>query len=325
MDRRSFLRNSAAAGALLAMGLQGAVAQDVYPNKPVRVIVPYSAGGGADTLCRLLFGKLAEELGQQFIVDNRGGGAGTIGALVVAKAPADGYTILYDATAFSVNPSLFPRLAYNPRKDFQPVFQAGVMPLLLLVNPTVKANNAADVIAIGKATPGGLDWASAGNGSIQHLALALFSKMSKIEVSHVPFKGGAPALNDVVAGHVKYYFSNTAAASSHVKAGSVRAVAHTGQGRLANFPALAPVSDTLPGFEAYEWNGVFVPKGTPKAIVDRLNAGLNKVIKDPGIAERLAALSIQTKQNTPAEFDAFVGAEIEKWGKVVKEANIKLD
>lgn len=325
MDRRTFLKIGAATGGIAAFGLEGAWAQPAYPSKPVRVIVPYAVGGGADNICRLLFGKLSEQLGQQFIIDNRAGGGGTIGATAVAKAPADGYTILYDATAFSVNPFLFPRLQYDARKDFQPVFLAGELPLLLLTNPTVKAANVADVIATAKNTPDGLDWASAGNGSIQHLALALFGKMAGIKLTHVPYKGGAPALTDLMAGHVKYYFSNTAAASNHVKSGAVRALAHTGKGRLANFPQLPPVSSTLPGFEAYEWNGVFVPNGTPQNIINVLNAGLNKVIQDPSVVERLAALSVQTRPNSPAEFSAFVNAEMDKWSKVVRESNIKLD
>jgi tripartite-type tricarboxylate transporter receptor subunit TctC len=300
-------------------------AQAAYPSKAVRVIVPYSAGGGADTLARTIFGKVSEKLGQQFIIDNRPGGGGTIGAAVVAKAPADGYTILYDATAFSVNPTLFPKLPYDPKKDFQPVFLAGLLPLLLVVNPTVKANSVADVIALGKASKDGLEWASAGNGSVQHLALELLEKQSGVKLNHVPYKGGAPALTDLVAGHVKFYFSNTAASNSYVKAGTIRALAHTGKGRLQTLPDLPAVADTLPGFEAYEWNGVFVPAGTPPAIVTQLNAVLNEVLRDPAVRDRFAQLAVQSRPNTPAEFASFVSAETEKWGKIVREGNIKPD
>jgi tripartite-type tricarboxylate transporter receptor subunit TctC len=268
---------------------------------------------------------MSEKLGQQFIIDNRPGGGGTIGTAVVAKAAPDGYTILYDATAFSVNPALFPKLPYDPRKDFQPVFLVGLLPLLLVVNPSVNARSVADVIALGKAAPDGLPWASAGNGSVQHLALELFEKQSGVKLSHVPYKGGAPALTDIVAGHVKYYFSNTAASTSFVKAGTIRPVAHTGRGRLAAFPDLPPVADTLAGFEAYEWNGVFVPAGTPQPIITQLNTALNDVLRDPAVKERFAQLTVQTRPNTPAEFATFVNVETEKWSKVVRDGNIKPD
>jgi tripartite-type tricarboxylate transporter receptor subunit TctC len=321
--RTTLARLATLAAASLLPSVEGR-AQATYPNKPVRVIVPYSAGGGADTLARTIFGKLSEKLGQQFIIDNRPGGGGTIGAAVVAKAAPDGYTILYDATAFSVNPTLFAK-PYDTRKDFQPVFLVGLLPLLLVVNPSVKANGVNDVIAVGKATKDGLEWASAGNGSVQHLALELFEKQAGVKLNHVPYKGGAPALTDLVAGHVKYYFSNTAASTSYVKAGTIRPVAHTGKGRLASFPELPAVAETLPGFEAYEWNGVFVPSGTPAAIVTQLNTVLNEVLRDSAIRERFAQLTVQSRPNTPAEFAAFVNAETEKWGKVVRDGNIKPD
>jgi tripartite-type tricarboxylate transporter receptor subunit TctC len=213
VSRRGFLKLSIAAAGIAALPCNAGWAQS-YPAKPVRVIVPYAAGGGADTLCRTVFGKLSEDFGQQFIVDNRGGAGGTIGAAAVAKSPADGYTILYDATAYSVNPSLLANLPYDPRKDFQPVFLVGVLPLLLLVHPSVNAKTVAEVIAIAKSTPEGINWASAGNGSLQHLALELFRSMADVKLNHGPYKGGAPALTDLTGGHIKFYFSNTAASSS---------------------------------------------------------------------------------------------------------------
>jgi tripartite-type tricarboxylate transporter receptor subunit TctC len=322
--RTALARLATLAAASLLPSAEGR-AQATYPNKPVRVVVPYSAGGGADTLARTVFGKLSEKLGQQFIIDNRPGGGGTIGAAVVAKAPPDGYTILYDATAFSVNPTLFSKLPYDTRKEFQPVFLVGLLPLLLVVNPSVKASSVNDVIAVGKATKDGLEWASAGNGSVQHLALELFEKQAGVKLNHVPYKGGAPALTDLVAGHVKYYFSNTAASTSYVKAGTIRPLAHTGKGKLASFPELPAVAETLPGFEAYEWNGVFFPSGTPPAIVAQLNTALNEALRDPAVRERFAQLTVQSRPNTPAEFAAFVNAETEKWGKVVRDGNIKPD
>jgi tripartite-type tricarboxylate transporter receptor subunit TctC len=313
---------SAAAQPLFLITRSGS-AQD-YPGKPVKVIVPYPPGGGADTVSRILFTRLSEAFGQQFVIDNRGGAGGTIGAAIAAKAERDGYTILYDATAFSVNPSLYPRLPYDTNKDFQPVFLASLVANLLVVNPSVAAHTVNDVIEIAKAAPGGLDWASSGNGTVQHLCLEMFRLRTGVKLNHIPYRGGGPALNDVIAGQVKFFFSNGAASIGHVESGALRAIAHTGRGRLRTLPGVPAVADTLPGFEAYEWNGVFVPAGTPAAIMHKLNAGLNATLRHPDVIERFAALNVEFRENTPEEFGAFVRAEMEKWGRVVREANIKL-
>src|SRR5918998_1916165 len=324
LTRRRLLAGSAAALAAPVMLSGLARAQDTYPNRPVKVLVPYSPGGGADTVSRILFAKLSEMWGQQFVIDNRGGGGGTIGAAVVAKAERDGYTILYDATAFSVNPSLYARLNYDTEKDFQPVFLASLVTNFLLVNKEVEAKTVADVIAIAKAAPGGLDWASSGNGSVQHLCLEMFRHMTGAKLNHIPYRGGGPALNDLIAGQVKFFFSNASSSMGHVQGGTLKAIAHTGKGRLATLPDLPAVSETLPSFEAYEWNGVFVPSGTAPEIVQKLNSGLNAVLRDPMVGDRLKQLNVEFRQNTPEEFRAFVAAEIEKWGRIVREANIKL-
>ena len=310
---------------LIACLACASAAAQTWPAKPVRVVVPYSAGGGADTVSRILFAKVAEDLGQAFVIENRAGGAGIIGPAFVAKAPADGYTILYHATAHSINPALVANLPYDTQNDFVPVFLAAQVPNLLVVYPPVPAKTVSDVIALAKSSPGGLDWASSGNGSVQHLALELFRAMTGVKLNHVPYKGGAPALNDMVGGHIKFFFSNASSSTPFVKSGQVRALAHTGRGRLAAFPELPPVSDSVPGFEAYEWNGVFVPAGTPAPVVSRLNAALNDALREPKIAERLAALSVQAKPNSPAEFAAFFKSELDKWGRVIREANIQLD
>ena len=323
VTRRRMLQVSAGALPPIA-GLAGAIAQSGYPARPVKVIVPYPPGGGADTVSRILFARLSEALGQQFVIDNRGGAGGTIGAAAAAKAERDGYTILYDATAFSVNPSLYPRLPYDTVDDFQPVFLASLVPNLLVVHPSVEARSVDDVIAIAKAAPGGLDWASSGNGTVQHLSLELFRMRAGIRLNHIPYRGGGPALNDLIGGQVKFYFSNGAASIGHVRGGALKAIAHTGRGRLGTLPDLPAMSETLPGFEAYEWNGVFVPKGTAPEIVRTLNAGLNATLRVPEVSERLRSLNVDFRENTPEEFRAFVAVEIEKWGRVVREANIKL-
>lgn len=310
---------------LLAVVPRMALAQAAWPSKPVRVVVPYSPGGGADAISRIYFGKLAADLGHPFAIDNRGGGAGTIGPSIVAKSAPDGYTILHDATAFSINPSLLPKLPYDSGKEFIPVFLAGVVPNLLVVNPAVPAKNVAEIIALAKATPNGLDWASSGNGSAQHLALEMFKRQAGIRLNHVPYKGGGPAIADLAGGHIRFFFSNAASSTPHVRAGTIRAVAHTGADRLAAFPDLAPVAETLPGFEAYEWNGVFLPAGTPREIVERLSAALNAAQRDAGVQHKLATLSVQSRQNTPAEFAQFVQAQTAQWTRVVREGNIRVE
>jgi tripartite-type tricarboxylate transporter receptor subunit TctC len=320
--RRSVLKG---AGAILAAPFIGtpARAQD-WPAKPVRVIVPYPPGGGADTVSRIFFAKLSETLGQQFIIDNRGGAGGTIAAAVAAKADPDGYTILYDATAFSVNPFLYSNLSFDYGKAFQPVFLASLVPNILVVTPSVAAKTVADVIALAKAAPDGIDFASSGNGTVQHLSLEMFRHMTGTKINHIPYRGGGPALNDVVGGQVKFFFSNGSASVGLVQSGKVRGIAHTGKGRLATLPDLPPVADTIPGFEAFEWNGVFVPTGTPAAIAQKLNAGLNAMLKEPAVTDRLDKLNVDYRPNTPEDFRAFVAAELERWSRVVKEASIKL-
>ena len=323
--RRVALKVCAGAAAVPLLGMVAATAAETdYPARPVRVIVPYPAGGGADTVSRILLAKLSDGLGQQFVIENRGGAGGTIGAAVAAKAERDGYTVLYDATAFSVNPSLYARLPYDTLNDFQPVFLASLVPNLLVVHPSVEAKTVEDVIAIAKAAPGGLDWASSGNGTVQHLSLELFRLRTGVKLNHIPYRGGGPALNDLIGGQVKFFFSNGAASIGHIQSGALRAIAHTGRGRLRTLPEIPAVSETLPGFEAYEWNGVFVPAGTPAPIVAKLNAGLNAVLRQQEVIDRLNALNVEFRENTPEEFRAFVKAEMQKWERVVREANITL-
>ena len=321
LTRRHLLKTSAA---MLAAGGGAARAQADWPNRPVKVIVVYPPAGGADTTARILFQKLSEMWGKSFVIDNRGGAGGTIGEAVAAKSDPDGYTILYDATAFSVNPSLYPKLSFDYAKDFEPVFLASLVPNILVVTPSVEPKTVKDIIDLAKKTPGGLDFASSGNGTLQHLSLELLKFMAKVPINHIPYRGGGPALNDVVAGQVKYFFSNGSSSVGLVQGGKVRAIAHTGHGRLGTMPDLPSVEETLPGFVAYEWNGVFVPTGTSPEIVKKLNAGLNEVLKQPDVVARFKALNIDSKQNTPNEFRTFVTEETAKWGKVVQEAGIKL-
>src|SRR5262245_7824540 len=314
LTRRQLLT---AGAAVLAAPAGAAFAQSDWPNRPVRVIVPYPPAGGADTVSRILFQKLSEMWGKQFVIDNRGGAGGTIGEAVAAKSDPDGATILYDATAFSVNPALYPNLSFSYAKDFQPVFLASLVPNILVVTPSVEAKTVADVIAAAKAAPDGLNFASSGNGTLQHLCLELFARRIGAKLNHIPYRGGGLALNDVVAGQVKYFFSNGSSSVGLVQAGTVKGIAHTGKGRLGPLPDLPAVQDTLQGFEAYEWNGVFVPAGTSPEIIKRLNAGLNDVLRQPDVVAKLKSLNVDFKENTPDEFRSFVATETEKWGNVV--------
>ncbi len=323
IDRRTALAGGLAALAapVIAPGIARAQA---WPARPVRVVVPYSAGGGADTVGRILFQKLASLTGGSFVIENRGGAGGTIGANAVATAEADGYTILFDASAHASNPTLFPRLPYDTVKAFRPVFLAAVVPNVLVVHPSVAEKTVADIIAAAKRAPGKIDWASSGNGSAQHLALELFKSMAGVEITHVPYRGGGPALNDLVAGQIKYFFSNLSSSIEHIRGGLLRAVAHTASTPVEVMPGLPAVADTLAGYQALEWNGVFVPAGTPDAVVARLSSVLNEAISDPAISARLTSLSVTSRPNTPDEFAAFVRAEMEKWGPIIRSANIRL-
>ena len=322
-SRRQLLQSSAATFAAPMLGT-GVSAQGAWPNRPVRVVVPYPPAGGADTTARLFFAKLAELWGAQFVIDNRGGAGGTIAAAAVAKADPDGYTIMHDATAHSVNHALYSNLSFNYGKDFTPVFLASLVPNILVANVNVPDKTLTDVMEAAKKTPGGLDFASSGNGTLQHLSLEMLKHMGKVPINHVPYRGGGPALNDVIGGQIKYYFSNGSASIGLIQGGKVKAIVHTGKGRLGTLPDLAAAQETIPGFEAYEWNGVFVPAGTPADIVKKLNAGLNEVLRQPDIKARLQQLNIDSRVNTPDEFRTFVAAETDKWGRVVSEAGIKL-
>jgi tripartite-type tricarboxylate transporter receptor subunit TctC len=317
-------RRALLAGMAAAPFIRGASAQGAWPNRPVQVMVPYPPAGGADTTARILYARLGTILGQQFVIENRGGAGGTIGEAMVAKAPADGYSILHDGTAYSVNGALYSNLSFDYNRDFDPVALVSLVPNILVVTPSLPVNTMADVIAYAKAAPDGIDMASSGNGTLQHLSLEMFRFMTGTKVNHVPYRGGGPALNDVMGGQVKLFFSNGSSVLGLIQGGKVRAIAHTGKGRLKNLPDVPPVSDTLPGFEAYEWNGVFMPHGTPPDIVRTLNSKINDAIGASDVRERFEQLNIETRANSPEEFRVFVQGQMERWSKVVKEANIKL-
>jgi tripartite-type tricarboxylate transporter receptor subunit TctC len=324
MSRSEVSRRAVLAGMAATPFVRSADAEAAWPNRPVQVMVPYPPAGGADTTARILYARLGTILGQQFVIENRGGAGGTIGEAVVANATPDGYTILHDGTAYSINGALYSNLSFDYNRDFDPVALVSLVPNILVVTPSLPVNTMADVIAYARAAPDGIDMASSGNGTLQHLSLEMFRFMTGSKVNHVPYRGGGPALNDVMGGQVKFFFSNGSSVVGMIQGGKVKAIAHTGKGRLKSLPDIPPVSDTLPGFEAYEWNGVFVPHGTKPAIVRTLNGAINEAIHTPDVKERFAQLNIDSRPNTPEEFRAFVKDQMERWSKVVREANIRL-
>jgi tripartite-type tricarboxylate transporter receptor subunit TctC len=324
MFRSRVSRRTLLAGMATAPFVRSAATEAAWPTRPVQVMVPYPPAGGADTTARILYNKVGNMLGQQFVIENRGGAGGTIGEALVAKASPDGYSILHDATAFSVNAGLYPNLPFDYDRSFDPVALVSLVPNILVVTPSLPVKTLDDVIAYAKAQPNGIDMASSGNGTLQHLSLELFRFMTGLRINHVPYRGGGPAVNDVIAGQVKFYFSNGSAVVGMIQGGQLKAIAHTGKGRLKSLPDIPPASDTLPGFEAYEWNGVFVPHGTPPAIITTLNGAINQALVSPEVKDRFDNLNIESRSNTPDEFKAFIRDQNERWGKVVKEANIKL-
>jgi tripartite-type tricarboxylate transporter receptor subunit TctC len=324
MPRTKLSRRTLLAGLATAPFIRSATAQAAWPTRTVQVMVPYPPAGGADTTARILYAKAGSMLGQNFVIENRGGAGGTIAEAVVAKATPDGYQILHDGTAYSINGALYSNLSFDYNRDFDPVALVSLVPNILVATPSLPVKTFADVIAYAKAAPDGIDMASSGNGTLQHLSLEMFRFMTGTKVNHVPYRGGGPALNDVMSGQVKLFFSNGSSVVGLIQAGTVKAICHTGKGRLKSLPDIPPASDTVPGFEAYEWNGVFVPHGTPADIVRKLNGTINEAIASADVKQRFEQLNIETRANTPDEFRAFVADQMTRWGKIVKDANIKL-
>lgn len=325
-DNVSTVRRAMLASA--AMLIAGrAQAADPYPNKPVRVIVPFAAGGGADVIARLVFTKLSIRLGQPFIIDNRGSAGGIIGTDAVAKAAPDGYTLLLGQTGpNAINPALFAKIPYDPVADFAPVIQLTAYPYVIVVHPSVAANNLQELVALAKGKPGALSFGTAGMGSSGQLAAELFMRATDTKMTHVPYKGAGPALADTVANVVSLTFGDMASATPQVLSGRLRAIAVTGPKRstlLPNIPTVAELGYS--GFEALAWHGVYAPARTPADIVNKLNHELAMVLAEPEVREKLQKDGIDTIGASSASYDAYTRAEIKKWGTIVREANIKLD
>jgi tripartite-type tricarboxylate transporter receptor subunit TctC len=322
---RVTLRHLIAAATLVLSAACPAAAQ--YPTRPITLVVPYAAGGGNDVIARIVAEKMATSLGQSIVIENRGGAGGTIATRQVARTEPDGYTLLIATSSLAINPSLYPNAGYDPRKDFAGVGLIASSGNILLVHPSVPARSVGELIALAKQQPGKLTFGSTGTGSSVHLAAELFAGMAGIKISHVPYKGSAPALNDLVGGHVTMIFSTAASAAGLVRDGSkVRALAVTGGKRSAQFPELPTVAEAaLPGYEAVLHYGIVAPAGTPRPIIGKLNAALNAALGTEDIKRRLALEGAEALPVRPEEHDADIAAEEAKWSEIIRKSGMKAD
>lgn len=310
----------------LAGALAPAAAQD-YPNRPITLVVPYAAGGGNDVMARTVAEKMSRTLGQQIVVENRAGAGGTIATRQVAKAAPDGYTLVIGGTGtLAVNPTLYANVGYDPRKDFAPVGLIGTSALVILVNPSVPATSIRELIDLARKDPGKLNYASAGVGSGIHLGTVLFEQMADIKLTHVPYRGTGPALTDLVGGHVAIYFSSLPSAIGIARDGKVRPLAVTGSKRSDVFPGVPTVAEAaLPGFEAVLHYGIVAPAGTPRPIVDKLNAALREALAAPDTRERMSKDGTEPLPSTPDEYAADIDREETKWSAIVKKSGAKVE
>ena len=297
-----------------------------WPSKPISLVVTYPPGGGADTMARLIAPRLGEALGQNVIVENKPGASGQIGAAAVAKALPDGHTLMLDASSFAVNPALYAKLPYDTDKAFRPIGVIALFPNVALVNAQFPAKSVAELITAAKARKDAVAFASSGNGSAQHLAGAMFESAAKVEMAHIPYKGGGPALNDVVGGQVPVFFGNLASTLPHIQSGKLRALAVTSAKRSAILPDVPTLAEAgVPGAEVYEWNVVVAPAGTPNDVVAKLSAALQKTMESPEVKARIAQLGGEIQKSSPEAAQAFVRSQMALWAKLVKERGIALE
>jgi len=314
------------AGALL-LGAQSAAGQS-YPSKPIRVIVPYPAGGATDFFARTVFPKMGEGLGQPMVVENRPGAGTAIGASEVARSTPDGYTLLLgDAGTYAFNPTLYKKLAYDPVKDFSPVSLTGRFALILAVNPTtVKADSLKAFVDAAKAQPGKIDYGAPGPGSPIHLAMELFKQRAGIVMTPIPYKGGADAMNDLVGGRIGAMFLDIASGLPQIRGGKVKAIAVASEKRMPALPDLPTIGESgYPGFEAWAWQGFVAPVGTPRDVIARLNAEFAKVMSDAAMKQKLSESGFEPQTSSPEQFSAYMKSEIAKWEKVIRDSNISLE
>ena len=311
--------------AVLVFASSGAFAQ-TYPTRPVRLLVGYSPGGAVDITARLAGQHLTTALGQQVVIDNRPGAGGTVAATLLLRAEPDGYTLMMGSNGeMAISPTLRLNLAYEPLRDFAPVSRVGASQLALVVYPGLPAKSVAELIALAKSKPGAINFASSGTGTTSHLSSELFKDMAGIDIVHVPYKGAAPAVTELIGGRVQMLITGYSTTVPHLKAGRLRALAVTGATRLKTAPGLPTIGETLKDYDVTSWYGVFAPARTSKAIIDRLHNAIATLAKRPEVTERLTSLGIAPEGNTPAAFRAQVKSEVTKWGKIVKRAKVKVE
>ncbi|HEX2648413.1 MAG TPA: tripartite tricarboxylate transporter substrate binding protein [Burkholderiales bacterium] len=315
-------------GLLLALGALApghALAQS-WPSRSIRLVVPFSPGAGTDALSRILATRLSDSLGQPVVVDNRPGAGGTIGTEIVAKAAGDGYTLLFAPAAHAINPSIYPKLGYDTEKDFVPISIAASLPVVMAVEASVPARSVAELVALAKTSPGKLTMASAGNGTVFHLTGEMFKGAAGIDIVHVPYKGGAPAMAALVGGQVTMAFETSLTVSPHIKSGKLRGLAVASPARIAILPEVPTLAQAgYPGILSENWYGLYAPAGTPKEVVARIYADLAKAIADPEIRQKFALQGAETRELNPEQSAEFVRAEIAKWARVVKASGAKID
>jgi tripartite-type tricarboxylate transporter receptor subunit TctC len=326
----SLLKRRMALGLVLmatsALVFGGEAQAQEFPDRSVTLVVPFAAGGSTDVVARIIGQKMSDDLGQQVIVENVAGAGGNLGADRVARAEPDGYTILMGTVAtHALNPLILKTKPYDPERDFAPVSLLVLVPNVLVVNPELPAKNVAELLALLKAAPEQYSYASSGNGTPLHLSGELFKNMAGVSMQHVPYKGSGPALNDVIGNQVPIMFDNLPSSSSHIKSGTLKALAVTTKERAPSFPDVPTIAETIPGYETYTWNALFAPAGTPKEAIDRLNASAKKALADPAVAEKMNGFSATIVASSPDELAAHVKAELAKWGPVVKNANVQMD
>jgi tripartite-type tricarboxylate transporter receptor subunit TctC len=321
LARRTLIKSAAAA--LAGAALPRRAAAQEYPSRPVRIVAGFAAGGGVDITARLIGQRLADRLGQSFVIENRPGAGGNIGTEAVVNAAPDGYTLLLSTVPNAVNASLYEKLNFNFLRDTVPVAGIIRVPMVILLNPQVPATTVPEFVAYAKANPGKLNMASAGNGSAPHMAGELFKMMAGVNLVHIPYRGQGPALTDLLGGDVQVLFATAPGTSDYIKTGRLRALAVTSALRAEVLPELPTVADFVPGYEASQWYGLSAPKNTPAEIIARLNREINAGIAEPAMKARLAAIGGEPLPGSPAEFGRLIAEETEKWGKVVRAAGIK--
>jgi tripartite-type tricarboxylate transporter receptor subunit TctC len=323
MTRRAAAVLGLAAAALFALA---PAAAQVYPSRPVKIVVPYPPGGTNDIVARLLAQRLAERLGQPFIVENKPGASGNLGAEMVSRAPADGYTLLLVTMGHSIHPSLYKNLRYDIRTDLAPVAELTSGPVLVMVNPSLGINTISDLVARAKARPGELNFSSAGNGSSTHLATEYLSVQTGIKLTHIPFSGSAPAMADVIAGNSHLVMDLMFSALPQVKGGKLKAIAQTGLKRSPALPDVPTVAESgVPGFNVVVWNGLVAPAATPKDVIAKLNQEIRRELESPAMKERLLAQGFESSWSSPEQFGKLIASDTERWSKVVKASGAKVD